>query len=154
MQTGTALDFPTGELTSHHMINTCLPTRLQVAALAALVGLAAGPQAGLLGCGWPAALRTLSNLHALQVGSACQKQRNNSPHPSPKAVSRLYACLQGCSRLAALCPLCNLHSFPRAKSRQLLFDLVPSCEPHRLPARVLGGTAHSARLTIDKPRSK
>ncbi len=40
---------------------------IQVAALAALVGLAAGPEAGLLGSGTPAVLRVLSNLHSLQV---------------------------------------------------------------------------------------
>ena len=40
---------------------------IQVAALAALVGLAAGPEAGLLGSGCPAVLRVLSNLHSLQV---------------------------------------------------------------------------------------
>lgn len=40
---------------------------VQVAALGALVSLAAGPEAGLLGSGWPAVLRTLSNLHALQA---------------------------------------------------------------------------------------
>jgi hypothetical protein len=39
----------------------------QVAALAVMLELAGGPQAGLLGCGWPAVLRTLSNLAALQV---------------------------------------------------------------------------------------
>ncbi len=38
-----------------------------MAALSTLIGIAAGPEAGLLGSGWPAVLRTLSSLHALQV---------------------------------------------------------------------------------------
>lgn len=48
--------------------NTCKEKLwIQVAALATLIGIAAGPEAGLLGSGWPAVLRTLSSLHALQV---------------------------------------------------------------------------------------
>lgn len=44
----------------------------QVAALGVMTELAGGAQAGLLGCGWPAVLRTLSNLAALQVRRAEQ----------------------------------------------------------------------------------
>ena len=40
----------------------------QVAALEALLQLAMGPRAGLLGSGWVLVLRTLSALEALQVG--------------------------------------------------------------------------------------
>ncbi len=47
---------------------------VQVAALAALVGLAAEPEGGLLGSGWPAVLRTLSNLHALQASGLNQRK--------------------------------------------------------------------------------
>ena len=49
---------------------------MQVAALGVMTELAGGAQAGLLGCGWPAVLRTLSNLAALQVGAFC---KGNSP---------------------------------------------------------------------------
>lgn len=42
----------------------------QVAALEALLQLATGPRAGLLGTGWVLVLRTLSALEALQVSHA------------------------------------------------------------------------------------
>jgi hypothetical protein len=52
---------------AHAEPSSCNP---QVAALGVMVDLAGGAQAGLLGCGWPAVLRTLSNLAALQVRRA------------------------------------------------------------------------------------
>lgn len=53
----------------------------QVAALAALVALAAGPEAALLGSGWVIILRTLSAVEALQVLS-CTEDAN--PIVSPR----------------------------------------------------------------------
>ncbi len=60
---------------------------VQVAALAALASLGAGPEAGLLGCGWPALLRTLSDLHARQVGQVSSELPALAPLSGPARAS-------------------------------------------------------------------
>lgn len=44
---------------------------VQVAALEALIAIASGSDGATLGSGWPSVLRTLSNLHTLQVQMYC-----------------------------------------------------------------------------------
>lgn len=63
----------------------------QVAALEALLQLAMGPRAGLLGSGWVLLLRTLSALQALQASFAASTQNMAGPPPptgTPAATPR------------------------------------------------------------------
>ncbi|DBA73285.1 hypothetical protein WJX77_003623 [Trebouxia sp. C0004] len=63
----------------------------QVAALEALLQLAMGPRAGLLGSGWVLVLRTLSALQALQASFAASTQNMAGPPPptgTPAATPR------------------------------------------------------------------
>ncbi|KAL0043362.1 hypothetical protein WJX79_002614 [Trebouxia sp. C0005] len=63
----------------------------QVAALEALLQLAMGPRAGLLGSGWVLVLRTLSALQALQANFAASTQNMAGPTPptgTPAATPR------------------------------------------------------------------
>ena len=83
--------------------NCRLHRSLQVAALAALVGIAGGPEAGLLGSAWVSVLRTLSQLDFLQAvltRRALDKKAAEVQHPSSGSVYtfRFYVGTGECSQ--------------------------------------------------------
>lgn len=75
---------------------------VQLAALEALIAIASGPDAATLGSGWPSVLRTLSNLHTLQVQIPCHDKEPQCHTSSVRVLARR-GLVQGHSNV-----MCNL----------------------------------------------
>lgn len=121
---------------------------VQVAALSTLVGIAAGPEAGLLGSGWPAVLRTLSALHALQV-SILLSWHVQGPRTCWRVVVRPRG---GPAGQCVACMLCTLSVLCALQVRILLSWHVPDLRTPRVvysdPEAGLVGTGWPAVLRI------